>query len=105
MLAWINFLIMILVGLSCGYFYIKSVSPATLEKKIGEIAYKKCTLYRTISGIFFVSFFITWVVYFYFPLPIPIPRFFPWERWISGLMALAIAVPRLCLFPWYKGLW
>jgi protein-S-isoprenylcysteine O-methyltransferase Ste14 len=93
MIAWINFLLMILTVLFCGYFYIKSVSPAVLEKKIGENAYKKCALYRTISGIFFISFFVTWVVYFYFPLPIPIPRFFPWERWLSGLIALAIAVP------------
>ena len=67
-------------------FYIKSVSPARLEIKIGEKAYKKCGLYRVIASIFELIVLITYFFYFYFPLPILIPQFFFWEYYISVIL-------------------
>ena len=93
MVAWVNFISMIVSALLFLYFYIKSVGPAALEKKIGEIAYRKCTQYRFISVIFLVIHFAGYFVYFLYPLPIPIPRTFPWSWWISVLIAISISIP------------
>ena len=36
-------------------------------------------------------------IYFFFPLPINFPRFFPWDYWISVLVAIIILIPSLTL--------
>jgi hypothetical protein len=38
MIEWINIALLVIATLGMTYYYIKSVSPAKLEKKIGEIA-------------------------------------------------------------------
>jgi len=88
---------MILSSVFCSFFYIKSVQPAALEKKIGEKAYKRCAIYRFISGILMFVIIGTQFIYFFFPLPINFPRFFPWEYWISVLIAIIILIPSLML--------
>jgi len=93
MIAWLNFIVMILSALLFLYFYVKSVGPAALEKKIGEIAYSKCTRYRVISGIFESVAAIIYIIYFFYPLPVSFPRTFPWDWWISASIAVLIAVP------------
>lgn len=75
------------------YFYIKSVGPAALEKKIGRIAYFKCGRYRIIASAFEIIVVISYIIYFFYPLQVPIPRVFPWSWWISTLAAVLIAVP------------
>ena len=93
MIAWINFAVLIVSALLFLYFYVKSVSPAALERKIGEVAYTKCKQYRLIaSGFEFVAI-VNYVIYFFYPLPVPLPRAFPWEYWISVTIALAIGIP------------
>ncbi len=97
MIAWINFIIMILSSLLCCLLYIKSVQPVALEKKIGEKAYKRCTIYHFIAGILMLAIIVTQFIYFFFPLPINFPRFFPWDYWISVLVAIGILIPSLIL--------
>ena len=101
LIEWVNFAIIIVSVLFCTIYYIKSVQPAALEKKIGKIAYKKCTRYRKISSIFIFVIIINYFIYFYYPLPINFPRYFPWNYWISVIIAIAISVPSISLM--FKG--
>lgn len=84
---------MIISPLICLYFYVKSAGPAALQREIGKIAYQKATKYRIIASIFMTVCFVNYVVYYFYPLPIPILRTFPWDWWISALIAILIAIP------------
>ena len=101
MIEWINFLILIISTILMAFFYIKSVGPAKLEKRIGESAYKRCGKYRIIASIFELITIVNFIVYFFFPLPIPIPQFFIWDYWISVILSIAILIP--CLYIMLKG--
>ena len=46
MIAWINLCVLVVSTVLTLYFYVKSASPAALEKRIGEQAYARCTRYR-----------------------------------------------------------
>ena len=83
------------------FFYIKSLGPAKLEERIGEIAYKKCGNYRIIASFFEFITIINFIFYFFFPLPIPIPQFFIWDYWISVILSIVILLP--CLYIMLKG--
>lgn len=93
MIAWLNFLVLLLSAVLFLYFYVKSVSPAQLEQKIGPIAYKKCGRYRTIAIIFETIAGICYVVYYFYPLPLPIPTTFAWGWPVSIAIALIIGIP------------
>lgn len=83
-----NFMFLIATALIHSYFYLKSVSPAALEKKIGNLAFPKCTSYRRTSAIFTYLQLVGYIIYFFYPLPIPIPRTFFWGWGISLVIAL-----------------
>lgn len=102
MIAWINLAVLILSALLFLYFYVKSVSPAALEKRIGEIAYTRCTRYRLIASTFEIIAVIDYVVYFFYPLPVSLPQTFPWGWWVSGTIAVVIAIPSIYLM--WRGL-
>src|SRR4030042_1917079 len=102
MIAWINMAVLIISALLFLYFYVKSVSPAALEKKIGEISYPKCKRYRQIAIVFEFITIVNYVVYYFYPLPVPLPLVFPWDYWISIVIAVAIAVPSTYLL--YTGM-
>ena len=102
MIAWINLASMIIAALLCLYFYVKSAGPAALEKKIGEIAHRKCTRFRIIASIFMTVAAINYVIYFFYSLPLPLSRTFPWDWWISALIATSIAIPGGYL--WFRGM-
>lgn len=102
MIAWINLILMLVSALLCLYFYIKSAGPAALEKKIGKIAYHKCTQYRIVAAIFMTVAAIDYVIYFFYPLPVPLPQTFPWSWWVSALVATLIAIPGGYL--WFRGM-
>jgi protein-S-isoprenylcysteine O-methyltransferase Ste14 len=93
MIPWIDLIVMLVSAFLFSLFYIKSVSPAALEKKIGKAAYPRCGRYRIIASAFEVIVVIGYIIYFFYPLPIPIPRVFPWSWWISVLAAALIALP------------
>lgn len=93
LIPWINFGVLLISTLLMFYFYMRSASPAQLEKKIGEIAYARCGRYRIIASVFELIAIGNYVVYYYYPLPIGIPHTFPWAYWISFLIAVIIAIP------------
>lgn len=97
MIAWINFGVLIISSFLFTAFYVKSVSPATLEKRIGGLAYQRCGTYRIISSSFMVVASADYVLYYWFPLPVPLPKTFPWPWWVSAVIAAAIAIPSLYL--------
>jgi protein-S-isoprenylcysteine O-methyltransferase Ste14 len=98
MIPWLNFVSLVLSTILVLYFYVRSVGPAALEKKIGPTAYKKCSQFRLIASLFMTLAMVNYVVYVFYPLPIPLSKTFPWSWWISGLIALVIAIPSGYLF-------
>ena len=92
-IAWINFVVLIIASLLFLYFYVKSASPAALEKKIGEAAYARCTIYRIIALTFEMVALANYIIYFFYPLPVPLPLTFPWDYWLSVVIAIAIVIP------------
>jgi protein-S-isoprenylcysteine O-methyltransferase Ste14 len=91
--SWINISVMSVAGAVFLYYYVISVSPAALEKKIGEIAYKKCGIYRIISASLMVIPVINYIIYFFYPLPVPLAERFPWSWWISVIIGVLLAIP------------
>jgi protein-S-isoprenylcysteine O-methyltransferase Ste14 len=97
MIAWINVAVMIGSSLLLLYYYVRSASPATLEKVLGPRAYGRCARDRIIAGVFEFIAAAGYVVYFFFPLPVQLPRGFPWPWWVSVLIAVAIGAPSATL--------
>lgn len=97
MIAWVNFSVLIVSSVLFTLFYVKSVSPAALEKRIGASAYPRCAAYRVISSIFMTIVAVNYILYYWFPLPLPLPRTFVWPWWVSAVIAALIAVPALYL--------
>ena len=93
LIPWINFGVMVISTILMTYFYIRSASPAQLEKKIGSMAYRKSGQYRVIASVFEMIIIATYVIYYFYPMPIPIPQTFPWSYWISFAVALIIGIP------------
>ncbi len=93
MIPWLNFGILIASSFLFTLFYVKSVSPATLERRIGPSAYQRCATYRVISSVFMFIVAVNYILYHWFPLPLPLPRTFPWPWWVSAGIAVLIAVP------------
>ncbi len=96
-IEWINFFVLIISSILFLAFYIRSVSPAQLERKMGEIAYSRCKTYRIIAGVFEGITVVNYVVYVFYPLPLGLPLIFPWEWWISAIVGLVILFPSLYL--------
>ena len=95
--AWINLVVLVFSSLLFLYFYIRSVSPATLEKILGPGAYARCGRDRIIASLFEMLILINYFIYFFHPLPVPLPDRFPWDWWVSILIAFAIAIPSITL--------
>ena len=101
MIQWVNLAVLVLSTLLFLYFYVKSAAPAALQARIGPQAYVLCTRYRLVASVLMTVATVNYVIYFFYPLPIPLAQAFPWPWWISGLIALAIALPSGYLF--YRG--
>jgi hypothetical protein len=93
MSGYMKFVVLVVSSFVELYFYVKSVGPAALEKRIGEIAYKRCARYRIIGSIFMFVTMGNFVLYVFHPLPIDLPRTFPWSSWVSFLLGMVIGVP------------
>ena len=93
LIEWLNFVALIVSTILFLYFYVKSVSPAQLEKKIGEIAYPKCKNYRIVAGIFEGVTLVNYVLYVFFPLPLGVPLTLPWDYLLSFVIAFVIILP------------
>jgi len=97
LISWINLFVLILSSFLLSIFYVKSVSPAALERKIGASAYKKCSNYRITSSVFMVVVTGNYILYYWYPLPLRLPDAFPWPWWVSATIAAGIVVPSLYL--------
>jgi len=93
LLEWLNFIILVISTILFLYFYVKSVSPAQLEKTMGEIAYPKCKTYRLIAGIFEGITIINYIVYVFYPLPLDLPLTLPWDYLLSFIFSFVILIP------------
>jgi formate hydrogenlyase subunit 3/multisubunit Na+/H+ antiporter MnhD subunit len=71
MIAWINFIILLLATVLTVVYYLKSAGPAVLEQKSSPSAYAKCTRYRALSAIFMTLAGINYIVYAFYPIPLP----------------------------------
>jgi protein-S-isoprenylcysteine O-methyltransferase Ste14 len=96
--SWINFIVLVISTILTLFYYVKSAGPAALEKRIGSSAYRKCTRYRIASSLFMTLAGVNYAVYYFYPLPVALPQTFPWSWWISGLIAILIAIPSGYLF-------
>jgi protein-S-isoprenylcysteine O-methyltransferase Ste14 len=101
-IAWTNFAVLITSAVLFTYFYVRSVRPAVLEKKIGEVAYARCKRYRIIASAFEIVVVANYIVYSFYPLPVLLPNTFPWDWWVSVTIAVVILVPSAYLMG--KGL-
>ena len=97
MIPWINLSVLIASSFLFTIFYIKSVGPAALERKIGTSAYQKCTKYRMVASIFMYVAAGNYILYYWYPLPLPLPTVFPWPWWASAIIAAGIGIPSLYL--------
>ena len=97
MIPWLNFGILIVSSFLFTFLYMKSVSPAALEKRIGPSAYHRCKAYRVISSVFMMVVAVNYILYYWFPLPLPLPGTFRWPWWVSAGIAVLIGVPSLYL--------
>ena len=102
MIEWINFATLLLSTFLTLTFYVKSVGPAALAERIGEGAYKRCTIYRVFAAVFMTIAMANYVIYIFYPLPISLAQTFPWSRWVSILMAALIALPSGYI--WFRGM-
>jgi protein-S-isoprenylcysteine O-methyltransferase Ste14 len=102
MIEWINFATLLLSTFLTLTFYVKSVGPAALAERIGEGAYKRCTIYRVLASVFMTIAMANYVIYVFYPLPISLAQTFPWSRWVSILMAVLIALPSGYI--WFRGM-
>jgi protein-S-isoprenylcysteine O-methyltransferase Ste14 len=96
-IAWTNFAVLIISAVLFTYFYVRSVGPAALEKKLGEVAYAECKRYRIIASAFEVVVVANYIVYSFYPLPVPLPDTFTWNWWVSITIAVVILVPSVYL--------
>jgi protein-S-isoprenylcysteine O-methyltransferase Ste14 len=101
MIAWLNFSMLIASSLLFSLYYVRSVRPAALEEKLGQVAFEKCARYRNVSSFFMLIACANYVLYRWFPLPLPLPRTFPWAWKFSAAIAVVIAIPSLYLM--YRG--
>ncbi|NQT17443.1 MAG: isoprenylcysteine carboxylmethyltransferase family protein [Planctomycetes bacterium] len=93
MMPWANFSILVASSVLFTIFYVKSVSPASLERRIGHSAYRRCAGYRIVASIFMMFVAANYVLYYWFPLPLPLPTTFPWSWPVSAVIAASIALP------------
>lgn len=97
MIAWINFVILLIATVLVPYFYIKSVQPVALERKIGPAAWKRCARYRLVSIVFMTITVINYIIYYFYPLPLPLPQRFPWPWPVSVAIGVLILIPAFYL--------
>ncbi len=98
MVAWANVGLMSLSTGLAFWLYVKSVSPAALERKIGPKAYTRCGRYRTAAMVCMFLVCGSYILYFYHPLPLAIPERFCWPYPVSLILAAVLGVPSAYLF-------
>jgi len=93
MVEWINFSLLLIFITLFTIFYVRSVSPARLEAKLGEKAWPHCGKVRAVSIFFLISVMVNYLLFDIYPLPIEALMSFNWSYYISLTLALVIAIP------------
>ena len=93
MYDWINLGLMVIFTACFVMLYIRSVSPAALEPKMGLKAYPYCGRLRALSIFFLVLVMVNYLAYDFYPLSIPGLIRFPWPYPISAILGILIAIP------------
>ena len=103
MVPWLNAGLLIVSTILTFWFYVASAGPARLSQRIGaEAAYRRCTVYRVLSGVFMTIAGAAYVVYAFHPLPWALAGRFPWPYWVSAVIAVVIAIPSGVV--WVRGM-
>lgn len=107
-IAWLNFITLVISSFLFTYYYVKSVSPTSLEKRIGPKAWDgRCSWYRIVASHYMFVCSGNYILYHWYPLPIAmIPEEFPWKYKNSLIMAISIFIPSFSLMTigcWYAG--
>ncbi len=97
MIAKLNFFAYVVLSLLSVVFYVKSVSPAQLEKKIGPTAYERCAKYRLVSGIAMSIALINFILCRSYPITRCLPMRFYWPAWLLMVLAVLIGLPAISL--------
>lgn len=97
MFAKINFISYFIMSFVSVHFYVKSVSPAQLERVLGESAYAHCGKLRVWAIVFMTIAFINFITCRFLPVTRCLPVVFAWPRWVSWFAAALLAVPSLTL--------
>ena len=69
-IAWLNLILLVGSMALTLLFYVLSVRPAALERKIGPRAYPRSARYRLVSGAMMFLEMAGYVVYYFYPLPV-----------------------------------
>jgi methanethiol S-methyltransferase len=64
----INFASLLIASILSFYFYIRSVTPLTLQKKIGDKAWKISNRYRILADTFWTILIVNLILWIWFPL-------------------------------------
>lgn len=97
MFALINFISYIAASLFSVFFYVRSVSPAQRERKMGEEAYAQCAQDRVISTVLMLLALATFVLCRKFPITRSLSMRFGWPAWLSIVFAVILGLPALTL--------
>jgi len=92
-IAWINFIILLIATFLTGYLYINSVRPVALSQEIGDAAWRKSERYRRISIVTMSITVINYIIYYFYPLPLPLARTFSWSWAVSIIIGFVILIP------------
>ena len=103
MIVWINFAVLVASTILFTYFYLASVRPGALEKRIRDRAYKRSTINRIVSALFLTLIVANYVIYTYRPVPAPALTRFPWPYWVSAIVGVILAIPSGYLL--VRGMW
>jgi len=69
LIAWMNFLLLNIVGVLSWYFYILSAMPAHRAEKHGDKAWEDAKRFRAVSGVLLVVIVVQMVLWLWFPIP------------------------------------
>ncbi len=97
MISWINFSVLLSSSLMFFVLYVISVSPAQLEQRWGEKAYRRCGWIRAVAMVFEFIAVGCYIVYIFYPLPLLLPTQFAWGWPISIALGTLISVPSIWL--------
>jgi protein-S-isoprenylcysteine O-methyltransferase Ste14 len=97
MASVLNFSSFVIASLASVYMYVLSVSPAQMERKLGEEAYPRAGRLRVAAVVLMMIAFINFILCRNFPITRCLPGHFAWPVWISIMLAALLGIPALSL--------